>query len=147
MPAQPRRRADAMILLAQAYLDERRFSDAIKLLESTPYFVAWEGQWTTWVVFNHALLGRGQERLAAGDFAGALQDFEAALTYPENLGVGRSNHPEHAPAHYWRGKALQALGRLPDARKAWTEGAAGDEGSSEQNEYRQLCGVALWTTH
>jgi hypothetical protein len=73
----------------------------------------------------------------------ALQDFEVALTYPENIGVGRSNKPQEAQAQYCRGKALEALNRLEDARLAWREGAAGYKGSKEQNKYRELCKKAL----
>jgi hypothetical protein len=75
--------------------------------------------------------------------AGALRDFEAALTYPENIGVGRSNKPLEARAQYWRGKALDALGRREEARSAWKEGAAGHELSGEQNKYREFCNKAL----
>ena len=137
------RRADVTILLARSYLDEKRFDEAIRLLESTPYFVAWEGQTTTWDLFNRGHLGRGQARLAEGDAEGALRDFDAAMTYPENLGVGRSNKPEHAPALYWRGKALESLGQLEAARAAWKEGAALSEGSPQQNEGRRLCEEAI----
>ncbi len=144
-PAEKLRRADVIIMLAQAYLDEQRYTDAIDLLESTPYFVNWEGQTITWDIFNKAHIERGQKRLADKDFKAALQDFEAALTYPANIGVGRSNKPQEAPAHYWRGKALEALGRLQDARSAWEQGAAGPEGSGEQNKYRKLCMEALPT--
>ncbi len=137
------RRADVIIMLAQAYLGEQRYSNAIDLLESTPYFVNWEGQTITWDIFNKAHLERGKGRFENENFEGALQDFEAALTYPENIGVGRSNRPPEAPAQYWRGKALQALGRLEDARSAWKEGAAGYAGSGEHNKYRELCTEAL----
>jgi tetratricopeptide (TPR) repeat protein len=88
-------------------------------------------------------LERGRKRFENEDFEAALQDFEAALTYPENIGVGRSNKPQEASAQYWRGKALQALGRLEDARSIWKEGAAGYKGSEEQNKYRELCEKAL----
>ncbi len=140
------KRADVIIMLAQAYFDEQRYGDAVDLLESTPYFVNWEGQTITWNLFNKAHLERGRERFEDKDFEGALQDFEVALTYPENIGVGRSNRPPEAPAQYWRGKALQALGRLEAARSAWKEGAAGYVGSGEQNKYRQLCIEALLKT-
>jgi tetratricopeptide (TPR) repeat protein len=142
-PFEKVRRADVAIMLAQAYLDEQRFTDAINLLESTPYFVNWEGQTIVWDIFNKAHLERGQKRFESKDFQGALQDFEAALTYPENIGVGRSNKPREAPAQYWRGKALEALGRLDLARSAWKDGAAGPEGPEEQNKYRELCAKAL----
>ncbi len=137
------RRADVIIMLAKAYLDERRYADCIDLLESTPYFVNWEGQTITWDLFHKAHMERGQQRFEDEKFEAALQDFEAALTYPDNIGVGRSNRPREAAAQYWRGKALQSLGRLEEARSAWQEGAAGLEGSGQQNKYRELCREAL----
>ncbi|NOX53160.1 MAG: DUF5107 domain-containing protein [Planctomycetes bacterium] len=143
MPHEGLRRADILILLAQAYFDEKRYGDTIRLLESTPYFVNWEGQDITWRLFNQAHVARGKQRLERGDLEAALEDFEAALTYPKNIGVGRSNKPEEAAAQYWRGRALQALGRLKEAQAAWRAGAALPEGSKEQNKYRQLCRKAL----
>lgn len=142
-PAEGLRRADIIIMLARAYLDEQRYADTIKLLESTPYFVNWEGQTVTWDMFYRAHMKRGQSRFQEKDFAGALHDFEAALSYPDNIGVGRSNRPQEAAAQYWRGRALQALGRVDEAKVAWQEGAAGLEGSEEQNEHRQLCATVL----
>ena len=142
-PADGLRRADIIIMLARAYLDEQRYADTINLLESTPYFVNWEGQTVTWDMFHQAHMKRGHSRFQDKDFAGALHDFEAALSYPRNTGVGRSNRPQEAAAQYWRGKALQALGRLDEAKAAWQQGAAGMGGSEEQNEHRELCAVAL----
>ena len=142
-PFEKLRRADVIIMLARAYVDEQRYDDAIDLLESTPYFVNWEGQTITWDLFSKAHLQRGRKRFDDKNFAGALEDFEAALTYPENIGVGRSNKPREAPAQYWRGKALEALGRLEDARLAWEKGANGQGSSKEQSEYRELCKKAL----
>ncbi|UCD53493.1 MAG: DUF5107 domain-containing protein [Phycisphaerales bacterium] len=146
MPFRRMRRADIIIMLAQVYRDAQRYTDAIELLESTPYFVNWEGQTVTWDLFHQAHMARGRQRFEQEDFEAALEDFEAALTYPENIGVGRSNRPQEATAQYWRGKALQALDRLGEARAAWELGAAGVEGSQEQNEARALCRKALQET-
>ncbi|MBN2272558.1 MAG: DUF5107 domain-containing protein [Sedimentisphaerales bacterium] len=145
-PFEKIRRADVIIMLAQGYVDEKRYGDAIALLESTPYFVNWEGQTITWDLFNKAHIGRGCERLRKKDYTAALQDFEAALTYPDNIGVGRSNKPREAPAQYWKGMALQGLGRIDDACSAWKTGAEGSESPGEQNEYRELCKKALTET-
>jgi len=65
------------------------------------------------------------------------------LSYPENIGVGRSNEPQEATAQYWKGRALQSLGRLEQAKSAWQEGAAGPEGAEDQNKHRALCREAL----
>jgi tetratricopeptide (TPR) repeat protein len=139
MPYRGMRRADVIILLAQYYVDEKRWTDAIKLLESTPYFVNWEGQDITWRLFHRARVERGVEAFEQGDYQAALADFEAALTYPPNLGVGRSNRPPEAKAQYWRGRALAALGRQDEARKAWEAGANLPDSTEEQNRFRELC--------
>ena len=143
MPFQDVRRADVTVLLMQAYMDEKRYDDVLALLESIPYFVNWEGQDITWRTFNEAHIARGQQRLEQKAYQAALADFEAALTYPANLNVGRSNKPQEAPAQYWRGKALEALGRLEDARAAWKLGAEGADVAGKQNEYRDKCRAAL----
>jgi tetratricopeptide (TPR) repeat protein len=88
-------------------------------------------------------MARGKARLQSGQAESALQDFDAALTYPANLGVGRTNRPEEAAAQYYRGQALQALNRPAEAQSAYQAGAAGTEGGQEQNEYRKLCREAV----
>jgi len=138
-----RRFARQAVLEAQAYVDEKRWDDCVKFLEATPYFVNWEGQDVTWRLFNRAHIERGRQRLDSRDAKAALADFEAALTYPANLNVGRSDKPEEAPAQYWRGKALAALGRAEEARSAWQTGAEGADVAGAQNEYRQKCRDAL----
>jgi tetratricopeptide (TPR) repeat protein len=142
-PFEVLKRADIIIMLAQAYVNEKQYGKAVDLLESTPYFVNWEGQRITWELFHKAHLERGRNRFGDKNFKGALEDFEAALTYPENIGVGRLNKPQEAKAQYWRGKALQALERFEDARLAFKEGDDGCEGSKEQNKYRELCKKAI----
>jgi len=143
MPLDGMRRADITVMLAEAYAAEASWEDCIQLLEGTPYFVNWEGQDITWRLFNRAHVERGRQRLENGQAAGALADFEAALTYPANLNVGRSNKPEDAPAQYWRGRALATLNRPDEALAAWRIGAAGADVPGAQNEYRQKCREAL----
>ena len=54
-----------------------------------------------------------------------MAEFDLSLTYPANLNVGRSERPQEPLSHYWRGRALEALHRLAEARAAWQTGAAG----------------------
>jgi tetratricopeptide (TPR) repeat protein len=143
MPIAGMRRAEITVMLAEAYVALQRYEDCIQLLSATPYFVNWEGQDVTWRLFNRSHIERGRQRLQQGDAAAALADFEAALTYPANLNVGRSNKPQEAPAQYWRGQALAALDRLQEAREAWQTGADGADVRGEQNEYREKCRKAL----
>jgi tetratricopeptide (TPR) repeat protein len=143
MPIDGMRRAEITVMLAEAYVAQQRYDDCLRLLEATPYFVNWEGQDVTWRLFNRSHIERGRQRLQQGDEAGALADFEAALTYPANLNVGRSNKPQEAPAQFWRGQALAALGRQQEARAAWQTGAGGADVPGEQNEYREKCRQTL----
>ena len=126
--------------MAESYVAEQRYDDCLRLLELTPYFVNWEGGDRTWRLFNQSHVERGRQRLQKGDAKGAIADFDAALTYPANLDVGRSDKPEEAPAQYWRGKALASLGRHDKAHAAWQAGA---DVPGLQNDYRQKCRQAL----
>ncbi|MAG70523.1 MAG: DUF5107 domain-containing protein [Vicinamibacterales bacterium] len=138
-------RGDVTTVLARTYLDEQRFDDAIHLLEQSTYS-NWEGDIDNWLVFVSAHIERGRLRLDAGDprdAAAALEDFDAALTYPENLHVGRPSKPREARAQYWRGSALSALGRDNDAREAWQAGAEGAPLDDEQREFIIKCRAQL----
>src|SRR4030066_1488327 len=88
------RRSDIIIDLAQAYLDEARYDESIKLLMSTPYFVNWEGSSISWDIFNQSHVRKGIELFNQKKYKEALTHFEAALTFPENLGVGRPSRTE-----------------------------------------------------
>ena len=143
MPPQEHRRAEITMILAESYVAGERYDDCVKLLESIPYFVNWEGQDATWRLFNRAHVERGRQRLEKGQLADALADFEAALTYPANLNVGRSDKPQEAFAQYWRGHVLTRLRRTNEARAAWQAGADGADVPGQQNEYRQQCREAL----
>ncbi len=155
MPLQGHRRAEITILLAKAYLDQERYDDTIALLEATPYFANWEAQDITWVLFNKAHVARGRQHFHDKQYKAALKDFETALTYPENLGVGRAGPLKEAPAQYWRGKTLESLGRIDEAREAWKAGANSEPGNKDLilragpnqfEEYRKRCEQALSRT-
>ncbi|MBP8129451.1 MAG: DUF5107 domain-containing protein [Candidatus Hydrogenedentes bacterium] len=145
-------RYDAVLWLAEAYLNEQRFDDCIHLL-ATARFSNWEGQAKPHDIFVSALLSRGKAALADGRPEEALRDFDTALTYPENLQVGAHYVLTDAEVRYWMGKALAALGRMDDARIAWTIGAAQPTlndpplvfvpVTETQDEYVKQCATAL----
>jgi tetratricopeptide (TPR) repeat protein len=139
MPFDKIRRSDIIIDLARDYLDEELYDSCINLLASTPYFVNWEGSAITWVLYNQACTMKGIEYFNGRDYAQALDRFEKALSFPENLGVGRSQRTGEAMACYWKGKTLVALGRPDEAREIWKYGSELPAGSAEQNLYRDLC--------
>ncbi|MCC6489776.1 MAG: DUF5107 domain-containing protein [Candidatus Hydrogenedentes bacterium] len=138
MPLETPRRGDVMVLLAGAYNGVKRYDDTLMLLDSGQ-FSNWENNSESWRVWSRAHLERGKLRLEAGAHAEALADFEAALTYPENLGVGRPARPEEAESLYWKGKALAALGKMDEARATWKLGGEGKEGSATQGEFVKKC--------
>ena len=105
------RRSDIIIDLAQAYLDEGRYDESIRLLMSTPYFVNWEGSSITWNIFSQSHIRKGIELFNQKKFKNALTHFEAALTFPENLGVGESSRTKESEAQSWKNKTLIALGK------------------------------------
>ena len=141
-PRAPRPRADVLVDLARGYHRLGRHGDAIALLEVTT-FTNREGDSGTHRVFYDAHMDRGVGSYEAGDAAGALADFEAALTYPENLNAGRPYRPREARAEYWRGVALDALGRTEDASQAWAACAAAEALDEEQVEFARRCAERL----
>jgi tetratricopeptide (TPR) repeat protein len=133
------RRSDVIIDLAQYYLDDNRYDDCIDLLISVPYFVNWEGTSMTWDIFNMANVKKGILLYEKGDYQSALKAFEKALTFPGNLGVGRSLRTEEAMAWFWKGKTLLAMGKSREAMTAWKSGASSLKGSERQNSYIDRC--------
>lgn len=138
------RRGDITVILADTYNDLGRYDAALKLLEESQ-FSNWELNTASWRAFSRAHIERGKLRLQEGRHDDALADFNAALTYPENLGVGRPARPQESEALYWKGKALHALGRIADAKAAWQEGAAGEKATGVQNEFVEKCRDAMNT--
>ena len=68
-----------------------------------------------WQLFSRAEVELGRRALDAGDAETALVHFDRALTYPENLGVGRSHRAQEARALWFRAEALTALDRFDEA--------------------------------
>ena len=151
-PRTPAPRYDLVLWLADAYVAEGRYEDCIKLL-STERFSNWEGSSKPRDLFVSALMGRGKARFDAGQTESALTDFQAAVEYPENLGVGARYVRTDAEVQYWLGKALMTLGRRDDARAAWENGAGQHTSKAKplpmmsvpvgQDEFVQRCQTAL----
>lgn len=133
------RRSDVVIELAQYYLDEKRYDESINLLASVPYYVNWEGSSITWDIFNKANIGKGIDLYNKNNYKAALAAFERALTFPENLDVGKSDYDGLARTWFWKGKALLALGRPAEAVSAWKSGSELAGGSQEEDHYISLC--------
>ncbi|MBX7257728.1 MAG: DUF5107 domain-containing protein [Candidatus Hydrogenedentes bacterium] len=151
-PKGPTPRYDLALWLADAYSKEGRYDDCINLLANA-HFSNWEGSSQPRDIYVEALMARGKQRYDKAQYAEALQDFELALTYPANLGVGARYALTDAETRYWIGRTYLALGKRDEAKAAWEFGAK--EYSSKdkplvfipltdkQNEYVAKCATAL----
>lgn len=116
--------------LALAYFDAGRYDDAVKVYQAWRFRVA-EGRYELHDHYAMALVGRATDHLTAGRSAEALKDLDAALEYPENLGIGRPDRARgEATIHYWRGVALDRLGRAAQAKEAWSQ--AGEQAGASR---------------
>jgi len=129
LPELVRQRDDLTVELATLYNHTGRSARALEVLLGRR-FHPWEGGEglvSGQYVLAHLRLGR--ELLEAGSAAEALEHFEAARRYPENLGEGKHLLVSEAHLDYYAGLALRRLGRNQEAAAAW-ERAASAEGET-----------------
>ncbi len=141
VPADARRRHDVTIELARALNATGRFDETIAMLQATEINFR-EGDATVWSLFSRAEVELGRRALAEGDAATALTHFDRALTYPENLGVGRPHRAHEARAHWYRAEALTALDRFDEAAVALARCAENALLSDEQEHFIARCAAA-----
>jgi tetratricopeptide (TPR) repeat protein len=121
-----RKRDDAAAREVQLRLLAGQDDIAIEIMKRR-HFHIWEGgaRFSVTDAWTDANIHQGHKKMAAKDYAGALESYKAAIEYPENLETTRSYRGSRAPeVHYWEGKALAAMGRKDDAAKAYRESAA-----------------------
>ena len=124
-----KQRSDSLLraLIVQVLAGE--YGMAIEVLETNQFFVA-EGGGRVHGVFVDAHLLRGLVRLTNSQFKEALEDFNRASEYPENLSVARPSNDRRAPqVAYFTGLAHQALGANDEAAKYFRR-AADQSGTS-----------------
>jgi len=109
--------------LAEALVELKHWDRAIEVMAAMQ-FDPYEGERGTRPAYYEAHIGRGLERYERGDLQGAMDDLEAALQYPRNVGVGRSYFAQDSKALYWAGIVAEKLGDEGKARGYWEEGAS-----------------------
>ncbi len=127
------KRDDAMSRVVTLANLSGKYDDSIAVL-SKRHLHLWEGgaRFNVQDAWTDAHLLRGQKKMAAKDYSGALADYLAAVQYPENIEVTRGYRGGRAPeANYFAGLAYEALGNKEAAKKAWQESAAALLGSEE----------------
>lgn len=90
------------------------------------------GQW----VEAHVALGRSA--MDIGDFTTAARHFQAARSYPENLGEGKHLLTLERHLDYWEGMALAQSGDAARAQKLYCAAAEPLSSFSTHNYYRAL---------
>jgi tetratricopeptide (TPR) repeat protein len=136
-------RDDLTLELLSLYNQIGRPDAALDILRSRR-FHPWEGGEglvSGQYAMAHVLLGR--KSLAAGDAAAAWQHFEAARSYPRNLGEGKHLLTEERHLDYFSGLALAAAGKGEDARRRWEAAASPSTACNFQTYYRALAVAAL----
>lgn len=133
-----RRRHDVNIEWARALNATGRHEETIALLDAAEVNFR-EGDATIWQLFSTAHVELGRAALAEGDAETALTHFDHALTYPENLGVGRAHRATEARPLWFRAEALTALGRTDEAAEALAACAANDPSTEEQRMFITHC--------
>jgi tetratricopeptide (TPR) repeat protein len=103
-------------------VDRGDYEGALKIMLSTK-FVPLEMDQSFHEVYVRGLLQRAEARLQSGDVDDAISDYQKALEFPENLGVGMPTTLAQAHIYYRLGLAYEQLGRFGDALDAWRSAA------------------------
>lgn len=114
---------EAVIRLLTLYNETGAYDKAIDIM-ATRHFHVWEGGGEIHDIYVDSHLLKGMDLLKSKQYRGAINEFEAADLYPDNLEVGRPETGGHsAKGYYYTGKAYQALGNKKKAEEAFTVAA------------------------
>lgn len=117
------KRDDALARLVEVQVLAGDYDPAIRTL-STHHFNVWEGGGSIHDLFVNAHLMRGLRRFERKKYAQALEDFHAALEYPDNLEVGRPIEDDQSCRTLALiGQTYAALGKTADAQLAFVQAA------------------------
>ena len=131
-------RDDALARYVQLLVRTGRYDRAIEALAGH-HFHVWEGGGGVYGLFVDAHLLRGLKLLDDGRARAALQDFDAAATYPPNLEVAApAAGGGSAKAFFLAGTAREALGDKAGGRASYEKAAALGAPGTEQAYYAAL---------
>jgi tetratricopeptide (TPR) repeat protein len=110
-----------------------KYDEAVRLMKSR-LFRAWEGgaQQSVGDAWVNAMLGRGQQNLAAKKYKEALADFQAAGVFPDNIAEATAGAADarRSEIKYWTGVAYDLVGDKDKAQQSWRESAGASADSS-----------------
>lgn len=129
---------DALAREIALHIRAGHYNRAIGLLVSH-HFHIWEGGGSIHDTYVDACLLSGREKMKAGEYQNALEDFGKALEYPENLEVGRPYRGGRFPQiYYYIGTAYEALADKQNARSSYEKSVSEDVQGSELAYYQGL---------
>ena len=134
------KRDDALSREIILYVQAGQYNKAIDLLRNH-HFHVWEGGGEIHDVYVDAHLLRGIEKFESGRYIEALEDFKAALEYPENLEVGRPYRGirlRDPQVYYYMGTAYESLGNEDDAKICYEKAVSAKVELSELSYYQGL---------
>ena len=120
--ALPEMREDVRKRRIMMLVDLGRYTDALHVMQ-TQKFIPLEMDQSFHNLYVRALLQRAEDALQAGQVQTAIADYQQALNYPENLGVGAPTTLNQADIFYYLGLAYERLGMYPEALAAWRSAA------------------------
>lgn len=118
-----------------------RHTDALAYLKNR-HFKSWEGRYDIHQYWVESNLQLGDQAMEAGDRKKALEHYQLALTYPENLEVAELPNTVHANKWYRVGLAHEALGDRRKAREAWGKVVEQEEIMRDDSAFRYYLGKA-----
>lgn len=105
---------NSLLSRAKFLVDAGQYTEALEILKSNT-FLPWEGWTGARQVFGTALQKRAEVLMAEEKYEDAIEDLEAAMEYPENLGTGRPASPLFAKEHYLIGLCYEKMGNAEKA--------------------------------
>ncbi len=99
------------------------YEEALQIMQSQ-VFVPLEMDQSFHDLYVRALMQRAEAHLAAGRLQEAVADYQQALTFPPNLGVGEPTTLNQAHIYYHMGLAYEQMGRFSEALAAWRNAAS-----------------------
>jgi tetratricopeptide (TPR) repeat protein len=114
------------------------YDRAIEMLE-THHFRTWEGGRIIHSYYVDAHMLRALDRMETGSYDAAMEDLEAALLYPANLEVGKTNDDGRAAMVWYNmGQVFDKLGKKKDAKTHYQKAAKSNNSSSDLKYYQAL---------
>jgi tetratricopeptide (TPR) repeat protein len=108
--------------LAAAYVDTKRFADAVTLLTNNT-FTSGEGEDAALGLYRKAHLGLAHNYQQTGEHLKAATEFVAATEYPRNFGVGRPAMQSQAREYVAAAREYELAGKRDESQRWWDRAA------------------------